>query len=361
MVRSAVMTETAPSATPAAMPATMPAAVHQGQGTVTVEQLPVPEAGPGQVVLEVSHCGICGSDLHFVIEGWGRPGSVHGHEYSGIIAAVGPGAGEWSVGDAVIGGPDQGCGDCGPCRQGRANLCLNKHKAGVTPSQGAFAAYKVVEGDSLFGLPEGLDLRSAALTEPVAVALRGVLRSGLQPGQRALVTGAGPIGLLSIAVLRALGVDDITVSEPGERRRELALKVGAGRAVLPDQLESPRLPMDLVDAPFDAAIECSGRAEAMTGALSQLGRAGTLVLSGTGMVRPAFDSNRIILNELVITGTIEYTREDYRRAIDLLASGRLPVELLIEPDDVPLSGVQRAMEQLAAGELAGKVMVVPHA
>jgi (R,R)-butanediol dehydrogenase/meso-butanediol dehydrogenase/diacetyl reductase len=339
----------------------MSAAVYQGQRTVTVEHLPVPRPGPGQVLLEVSHCGICGSDLHFVMEDWGRPGSVHGHEYSALIAAVGLGVEGWAVGDAVIGGPDPGCGACEPCQLGRPNLCVHKHRPGVEPSRGAFAAYKVDPVNSLFRVPPGLDLRIAALTEPVAVALRGVLRSGLKPGRRALVTGAGPIGLLSIAVLRALGVDDITVSEPGARRRDLALRVGAAKAVTPDELVAPRLPMDLVEEPFHAALECSGRADAMTAALAQLGRGGTLVLSGTGMVRPALETNRVILNELVITGTVEYTRDDYAQAIDLLADKRLPVDLLIEPDDVPLGGVQQAMEQLVAGELAGKVMVVPHA
>ena len=339
----------------------MPAAVYQGQRTVTVEQLPIPEPPDGHVRIEVSHCGICGSDLHFMMEDWSRPGAVHGHEYSGEIVALGADVSDWMVGDRVVAGPGHGCGTCPLCLDGRANLCVDKERAGIDAHQGAFAAYKVVETGSLFRIPPGLGLRTAALSEPVAVALRGVRRSGLVPGRRALVTGAGPIGLLSVAVLRAFGVDDVTVTEPGERRRRLALAVGATSAVSPDTLVTPGLPMDLVDHPFDAAIECSGRPEAMEAALGQLGRAGTLVLSGTGMRRPRFDHNRIILNELVITGSVEYTREDFADAITLLAEGRLPVDQLIEPDDVPLGQMQFAMEQLVAGELAGKVMVIPHA
>jgi threonine dehydrogenase-like Zn-dependent dehydrogenase len=231
----------------------------------------------------------------------------------------------------------------------------------MAPYQGAYAQYKQVAAGALFRVPDGLDLRTAALTEPTAVALRGVLRSGIAAGGRALVTGAGPIGLLTIAVLRASGVDDVTVSEPGEKRRALALKVGASAAIRPDQLVAPALPMDLVDEPFDAAFDCSGRPDAMEAGLAHLGRAGVLVLSGTGMKKPRFDGNRIILNELTITGTVEYTADNYREAIALLAGGRLPTDLLIEPADVPLAGLQHAMEQLMAGELAGKVMVVPHA
>jgi (R,R)-butanediol dehydrogenase/meso-butanediol dehydrogenase/diacetyl reductase len=340
----------------------MPAAVHRGPGRVEVEQLPVPSIAAGDALVEVSHCGICGSDLHFVIDGWGAPGGVHGHEWSGVIREVGrdADAAGWSVGDRVVGGPARGCGRCGPCDRGRPNLCLHKDKAGVSPHQGAFALFKASAASSLYRVPDGVDLRTAALTEPLAVAHRGVERSGAAPGVRALVTGGGPIGILTVVVLRALGVDDVTVSEPAPLRRARAEAVGATSVVAPDELPAaPPLPMDLVDEPFDVAFDCSGRADAMEAAHGLLGRGGTLVLSGTGMRRPRFDPNRIILNELVVTGTVEYTPADYERCLELLASGTLPVDLLLEPRDVPLSGVQSAMEQLAAGELAGKVLVVP--
>lgn len=174
-----------------------------------------------------------------------------------------------------------------------------------------------------------------------------------------LVTGAGPIGLLTVAVLQAEGVTDITVSEPRERRRDLATRVGARSVVTPDQLPAPAMPTEMIPEPYQLAIECSGRADAMEAALSNLDRAGTLVLSGTGMRRPKFDPNRIILQELTVTGTVEYIPADYHAAIALLASGRLPVDDLIEAVDVPLDRLQQAMEQLMAGELAGKVLVAP--
>jgi threonine dehydrogenase-like Zn-dependent dehydrogenase len=338
----------------------MDAAVYEGHGVVTLRSLPVPEPGPGQVLMEISHCGICGSDLHFVIEGWSAVGSVHGHEYSGVITATGTGVTGWAVGDRVVGGPDRGCGGCGPCRAGLTNLCAHREKPGIGPSMGAFATYKSIAADRLFRVPDRLELRPAALTEPVAVALRGVRRSGAGPGSRVLVTGGGPIGQLTVAVLRASGIDDIVVSEPNPARQRLAAELGAV-TVEPSTLVEPRFPMDLVDAPFDAAIECSGRPDAMSAALSQLGRTGVLVFSGTGMVRPQLDPLRVILNELVITGSFEYSRDDFDAALALLADGRIPTDLVIEPADVGLAGVQTAMERLAAGELAGKVMVSPHA
>ena len=342
------------------MGGTMPAAVYQGERHLTVEELPVPEAGPGEVVVEVSHCGICGSDLHIFVEGWGAPGYTGGHEWSGLVRWVGDGVDEWREGDRVVGGPDRGCGACPPCTEGRVNLCMGRGRAGVDRHQGAFARFVKTGSRKLYRIPDGLDLRVAALTEPLAVAQHGIDRSGAKPGDRVLVTGAGPIGLLTIAALVADGIDDVTVSEPAAARQDRAREVGARTVVHPKDLPTPpSLPMDVIDDAFHAAIDCSGRSDAMEIAHQLLGRGGTLVLSGTGMRRPKFDSNRIILNELVITGAVEYVPADYERALALLASGRLPTDLLIEPDDVPLAGMEDAVARLAAGELPGKVMVVP--
>ncbi|HUZ43856.1 MAG TPA: zinc-binding dehydrogenase [Acidimicrobiales bacterium] len=153
------------------------------------------------------------------------------------------------------------------------------------------------------------------------------------------------------------GAEQLCEGRPGWSR---AARLGA-TVVTPDQLTVPGKPTDLVEAPFDAAIECSGRAEAMTGALAQLGTHGTLVVSGTGLVQPRLDAMRIIVNELHVTGTMEYGRSDFGDALGMLATGRLPTADLIEPEDVALSGIQAAMERLAAGELVSKVMVVPRA
>lgn len=343
------------------MRSTMPAAVYRRRGSVTVEEIDVPVIGRDDVLLEVSHCGVCGTDLHLVMEGWGVPGSVPGHEYSGVVVAVGDHVTQHTIGDRVVGGPPAGCGACALCERGASHLCLERGRAGLSVFHGAFAPYLKVTATSCYRVPDQLDLRTAALCEPTAVARHGVRRADVQPESRVLVTGAGPIGLLTVAVLRAMDVRDITVSEPNPKRRELARAVGASTAVAPDMFTPPELPMDVVATPFDVAIECSGRAEAMELALAQLQRRGTLVLSGTGMTPPAFDPNRIILNELVITGSYEYVASDYERALELLASGALPTGLLVEPDDVPLSGVQRAMERLVTGELAGKVLVRPNA
>ena len=339
----------------------MLAAVYKGDRTIAVEEMPVPAAGPGQVLIEVSHCGVCGTDLHTLYENWGSPGSVAGHEYSGVVVAVGAEVEQWAEGDRVVGGPRRGCGRCARCGEGRTNLCASRPRAGLDPFTGAFAAYKLVDATCLYRVPERLDLRTAALTEPLAVALHGIAKAAPSPGDRVLVTGAGPIGLLHIAVLRAMGVERIVVSEPAPARQDLASRLGAVAVIHPDQLTEPAWPMDLVAEPFQVAYECSGHREAMEQALAQLDVGATLVLSGTGMRRPRFDPNRIILNELSIKGTVEYTPNDYEAALSLLAEGGLPTESLVEPEDQPLGRLQWVLGRLSEGQIAGKVMVVPRA
>jgi threonine dehydrogenase-like Zn-dependent dehydrogenase len=311
------------------------------------------------VLLEVSHCGICGSDLHFVTEGWGQPGSVEGHEWSGRVVAVGDGVTQWRVGDAAVGGPTPRCGKCEHCLGGRPSLCAERNTPGTGGhNDGAFAEYVITHEAGLRRVPDGMSLRVAALAEPLAVALHGLTRSGVRSGQRVLVTGAGPIGTLSVAAARARGVTDIVVSEPHPKRRALAERLGA-HVIEPDELVTPPSPGDVVPEPFDVALECSGHSRAMESSLGQLKRGGTLVLVGAGMHRPKFDNNRILLNELVITGAFIYDADGFETALELLADQSFPSDALIEADDVPLDGILDAIEGLHHGELAAKVMIVP--
>jgi (R,R)-butanediol dehydrogenase/meso-butanediol dehydrogenase/diacetyl reductase len=339
----------------------MPVAVYRHKGEIAVDVKPVPVPGDGEVLVEVSHCGVCGTDIHMVIEGWGQPGTVGGHEWSGRIAAVGRGAEPWAVGTAVVGGELLACGACTMCAAGRPSLCEQRPPVTGGGHDGAFAPFVVTAAAGLTAVENGLSLRTAALTEPLAVAMHAITRAGIQPGDRVLVTGAGPIGLLAVAALRAQGVDEVVVSEPAPARRERAAAVGASTVLQPGELALPPLPMDLIDEPFGAVLECSGRADAMEVGLAQLGRGGRLVLVGTGMHAPRLDNNRILLNELLITGAYNYESGGFAAALRLLASGRLPVDGLIEPEDVPLSGLQDAMHKLASGGLAGKVLVNPRA
>jgi threonine dehydrogenase-like Zn-dependent dehydrogenase len=340
------------------LPPTMPAAVYREKGRLEVVDVETPAVGPHDVLLEVSHCGVCGSDLHFVLEGWGTPDAIEGHEYTGTVAAVGDEVTRWTVGQPVVAGPSRRCGECGPCRAGRPSLCLNREDVGTGGYQGAFARYSLTHEDEVLALPDGLSLRQAALAEPLAVALHGITQARVEPDHRVIVFGAGPIGALTTAALAASGVTDLTVVEPSPTRQALASAVGATRIVAPDELGEPGWhPGHLVDEPYDRALECSGNRAAMEQALAQLGRMGRLVLVGAGIDAPRFDANRIMLNELEVTGAFVYDATGFEDALALLP--RLPLEHLIEPVDVTLTGLCDAMERLAAGELAGKVMVTP--
>jgi 2-desacetyl-2-hydroxyethyl bacteriochlorophyllide A dehydrogenase len=337
----------------------MRAAVYREKRRLVVEERPVPQPGPHDVLLRVSHCGVCGSDLHMVLEGWGRPDSIGGHEFSGRIEALGSAVTDWELGANVVAGPAAGCGRCDYCTTHRPSLCVSRGAPGVSDFQGAFAEFVRVHESQLRRIPAGLSLREAALAEPLAVALHAVTLSQIAPGRRALVTGAGPIGMLTLAALRARGIEDVTVSEPSATRRAAAVRVGASQVVLPDELPQPRMPFEFVEPGFDAAFECSGNPAAVESALSQLKRGGTLMLVGTGMKRPKLDMNRMILGELRVIGSYEYDEHGIDDALALLASGKLPTPVLLEQGDVGLDGLASAMERLAAGELGGKLLVAP--
>jgi 2-desacetyl-2-hydroxyethyl bacteriochlorophyllide A dehydrogenase len=336
----------------------MLAAVYQGDGHVAVERRPVPDPAEGEVQIAVSHCGICGTDLHLVLEQYARPGSVLGHEWAGTITAVGPGVARWSVGQRVVAGPTPGCGECRACRHGRPSVCRRRPPPDHLAFNGAYCEFRTVAADRLVELPTELSTRTAALTEPTAIAIHTVGLANVEPDDRVLVTGAGPVGLLTTAVLRQRGITDITVSEPSPARRERALAVGAQRALEPSEL--PRAPMGrAVAGAYDIAFECSGNAKAAESALDQLDLAGTLVFVGTGHDMPRVNHNRAIVLELTIIGAYNYDADGFGPAVDLLASGDLPVDLLIEPDDITLDALDGTLRRLAAGELPGKVMVKP--
>jgi threonine dehydrogenase-like Zn-dependent dehydrogenase len=343
------------------LPKVMPAAVYLRPGEVVVEERPVPRPGPHEVLVEVDHCGICGSDVHMLLDGWGEEGLVAGHEFTGAIVALGDQVKGWQLGEVVVGGSSPKCGRCRRCLEGKPSQCENRQGSVVDGRDGAFARYVLVRDTSLLRLPSGLTPRQAALAEPLAVALHGITRSGAAPGDRVMVIGAGPIGALSIAALVARGIGPVIAVEPGERRRELARKLGATEVLDPAELETfpPWEPERITERATHVVLECSGKKDAIEAGFHQLRRGGTLVLVGAGLEHPSFDPNRFVLNELHIVGSFIYDQGGFEQALALLASDGFPTDLLIEADDVPLDGLSDALVGLAQGRLAGKVMVVP--
>jgi (R,R)-butanediol dehydrogenase/meso-butanediol dehydrogenase/diacetyl reductase len=333
----------------------MAAAVYRRPGHLEIEEVPVPQPGEGEVLVEVSHCGICGTDLHNVLDGWAMPDSIGGHEWSGT---------EVATGRRVVGGAAPGCGECEPCRTGRANLCRSRRSPGVDPFQGAFARYVAVSSDAVEPVPEGVPLREAAYAEPLAIGLHAITVAGAGPGDpgragaRVLVVGAGPIGASIVAALASRSLTDVTAVEPVASRRDLVGGLGA-RTLDPADLVLPALPGDVAAEPYDVVFECSGVREAMEMALGQVDRAGTLVLVGTGLDPPRLDTNRVLLNEVNVTGAFGYDEGGFAEALALIGGGSIAVDRLIEPTDVALDGMLEAMGALRAGEIAGKVLVRP--
>ncbi len=340
------------------LPDTMRAAVYRRRGLLDIDEIPVPEPGSDDVLVAVHHCGVCGTDLHAVLDGWGIPDSVGGHEYTGRVVAVGADVSDWAPGDLAVGGPPAPCGTCVHCLEARTSLCEDRAPLGESEFQGAFAEYVLARGRDLLHPPAGLDLRHAALAEPLAVALHALGRAEIDAGSRILVSGSGPIGALAVAVLRARGVREIVVSEPAPRRQDLARRLGA-TACDPSELVTPGSPNEIVEEPFDVALECSGSAAAVEACLGQLAVTGTLVIIGAGLEFPSFDPNRILLNELVVTGSCASGQRDFKAALDLMDQGSLPLEDLVESTDVPLEEMLHAMKRLKTGEIPGKVLIVP--
>jgi len=344
------------------LPTTMSAAVYRGPGQIALEERPVPAVGPDQLLVEVAHCGVCGSDIHLVLDGLGQDGSIEGHEWSGIVVAIGEEAvGEWSVGDAVVGGPSPRCRHCRRCLEGKPSQCLNRQGSVMDISEGAFARYIRTTSTRVRRLPPGLSVREAALAEPLAVALHGITRSGVTAGDTIMVFGAGPIGALTIAALKARGLGPITAVEPGGKRRQLARDLGADEVIEPSALEFFDVlePEPLAARACDVVLECSGHGSAIQAGFNQVGRGGTLVLVGAGLDQPALNPLRTILNEITVCGSFLYDADGFDRALELLASRQLPTHLLIEQSDFTLHELVDTMHGLASGELAGKAMIAP--
>jgi 2-desacetyl-2-hydroxyethyl bacteriochlorophyllide A dehydrogenase len=340
--------------------ATALSAVYTGPGQLSVQRRPVPELAPSEALVDVAYCGVCGSDLHLVVEGGGVPGSVYGHEWSGRVAALGEDVSGWAIGQPVVGWPRNstpGCASCGPCRRNRPAACraAPATRWGEMSSRGAYTERLVVDAAKLVAVPAHLSLRAAALTEPLAVALHAITLAGGAAGdQRVLISGAGPIGALLVAALRARGVGEIVVSEPAVARRAAAEALGATASCPPDELgEATRR------ARFDVAYECSGNKEAIKGALSSLAAGGVLVLVGLGMRGPSLSPVLMVTQELSVVGAVGHDHDGFDNALQLLASGALPVDTLLSHADVGLADLQDTMAQMAAAETVGKPLVRP--
>jgi 2-desacetyl-2-hydroxyethyl bacteriochlorophyllide A dehydrogenase len=316
-----------------------------GERGLAEGELPDPVPDAGEAVVDIAFCGICGSDLHMLPSPAITPGSVMGHEFSGAISALGEGVEGWSVGDRVSVLPGTPCGECPQCRSDREHLCmqgvLRGHGLGGRP--GAYAERVVVSAESLFALPDSVSDEHGALVEPLAVGVHAETLAQIGPDEPVCVLGAGPIGVMTALALRAGGAERIVVVEPGDHRRERIEKLGFTAIPLDGVHEA--LIAEL-DGELPAAVfECAGHPAALGLALELVAPAGTIVACGVLEEPVPINQLLLIMKEARILGAFAYRREDFERAIELLASDELPAAELVT-EVAPLGRAQEMFDEL---------------
>lgn len=307
------------------IPRTMRASVLRAPGDIAIEERPVPAPAADEVLVKVSAVGVCGSDAHYYHDG--RIGDfvvesplVLGHEAAGTIVAVGADISDHRVGARVSIEPQHPDLASRETLTGHYNLCPHMRFYGTPPVDGAFAEYVTIRSGFAFDVPDTVSDDAAALMEPLSVAIAAVRKGGVSAGQRVLVTGAGPIGVVVAQAAVAFGATTVVISDPDLERGERATHFGPIDPVVPSAVA------DL--GPFDVAIECSGAPAAMDSALRSLRPAGTLVLVGMGPDNITVALPVLQNRELVVTGVFRYANT-WPTAIELVRTGRVELDRLV--------------------------------
>jgi 2-desacetyl-2-hydroxyethyl bacteriochlorophyllide A dehydrogenase len=318
--------------------------------------LPDPVPGAGEVVVRVTGCGICGSDLH-VATAVAPAGMVFGHEIAGVVEELGRGVEphDWKVGDTVAVRPFVGCGTCAACARGRADHCDAFELLGVA-RPGGFAERTVAQASELFALPAAVTGLEAALVEPLAIARRAVDRAGLRPTDRVTILGGGPIGQAIAIWACHLGVTDLTVTDPSPSRRDLVLGLGAARSI--DPLADELAMFELALRGSDVVFECVGHPGLIRQATDLAAVDGRVVVVGVCIHDDSFFPYTALNKELDLRFSIYYERADFTRTIDALAAHALHLDGFLE-GSLGLEELPDRFAALLAGAEGGKLVITP--
>ena len=334
----------------------MRAGVFRGVRQMPVEDVHDPAAGPRDIVLDVKACGICGSDLHGYAAGqFSAVGQVMGHEFSGEVADVGAEVEGIRAGDRVTGPPIQPCGECAPCRAGSGHLCQVWTERSIAFGlPGAFAE-RVRIPDAVLGrnvqvLPDHLTFEDGAFVEPLAVATHAVGRGDVEPGDAAVVLGLGTIGLLVAQVLLARGLTRVVGVDLSPLRRQVAEELGA--------LASDDIDAAVGEHQVDVVFEATGAPGLVQRAIEIVRPGGTIVIIALYEQRAEIDPTAAVQKELTVRGSAIFTPEEFREALDLLASGAVRTQPLITHRHA-LEDLGEAFETQLDKDAAIKVMVSP--
>lgn len=307
----------------------MEALVYAGPGAAEVRDVPEPEPGPGEVLVEIGHVGVCGTD-HLLMRGGlsrARPGVVIGHEMAGRATGGDLDRAGLRPGDPVAIEPLISCGTCRTCRRGHPHICETLGLYGIDRDGGA-ASHVVVAADRLHRLPDGVPPRVAALAEPLSVAVHMVSRAGVTVGDVVMVFGGGPIGALVGLLARLAGAASVLVAEPRADRRELLAELGM---TVTDPLDSDVTAWCGSRAPggVDVSFEVSG-ADASYAAAVEVTRPRGTVLVGALTDRPSqVPMSKVMLKEQRLVGSRVYTGDHMARAVNLMGTAGLPLEALV--------------------------------
>ncbi|MEV0775343.1 zinc-dependent alcohol dehydrogenase family protein [Streptomyces sp. NPDC050433] len=329
----------------------MRAAIVEGVGKVSVTTVPDPTPGPRDVVVSVAACGICGTDLH-ILQGEFAPTLpiLPGHEFAGEVVGLGSEVTELAVGDKVAVDPSLYCNECRYCRAGRGNLCDRWNAIGVSVPGGA-AEFAVAPVANCVKLPDHVDVRDAALIEPLSCAVRGydVMSSTL--GAEVLIYGSGTMGLMMLELAKRTGAAGVDVLDINPERLATASMLGCSRtAASADEFERP--------GGWEIVIDATGNAGAIQDGLGRVAKGGTFLQFGVSdyATTAVIEPYKIYNQEITITGSMAVLHS-YERAAALFAAGVLDPAVFIS-DRLPLEEYPNAIERFKAGQ-GRKIVVEP--
>jgi threonine dehydrogenase-like Zn-dependent dehydrogenase len=335
----------------------MKAVVFKEARKMVVEDVPEPVAGPGEVVVKVKNCGICGSDLHLYQYGFVPADTIMGHEATGFVAGVGDGVTDRKEGDRVLISYAP-CGECERCLKYNNRFCEKPFSIGLGVNPGAYAEYIKVPARMLEPLADDLGMREAALMDPVGCAHHGVARGRMQPGETAVVIGAGPIGLFLLHRLKDIGVEQIILSEPVKRRAELGAELGADVVLDPTKVNIDEEVKKLTDdlGP-EAVFECVGLPATTLESVSLVRRSGRVIWVGVCMEKIEFSPMFWMLKNISIELVMGWeSTEKVPGYLDFICANQAEMRKSIT-EIIPLDGVPDAFERLSQPNTEMKIMV----
>jgi L-iditol 2-dehydrogenase len=319
-----------------------------------VAEVPMPTIGTGEVLIRVGACGICGSDVHGYDGSSGRriPPIVMGHEAAGRIAAVGAGVMGLAEGDRVTFDSTIYCGACGYCKRGEVNICDHRQVLGVSCGDysraGAFAEFVAVPARVVYKLPASVSFAEASMLEAVAVAIHAVSLAEITEESKALVVGAGTIGVLILQALLAAGCRQVFVSDVDASRLKLAKELGAASVLSAEEDAVAQVLQRTGGVGVDVAMEAVGRNETVNAAIASVRKGGTVVLVGNISPEATLPLQRVVTRQIRLQGSCASAGE-YPQAIKLMASGAIRVKPLITAI-APLAEGPQWFERLYARE-----------